>query len=152
MNYTVEVKNGCIASINKCNQHYITLRYVLYCPYTGININQERREEIQNYLEVAHKFIEDHPTNCVSDFLTDKDFEETLEEAQKISSQLDQYFDELIIPSWITHKEDIMERYRFSDNGGLSWSVPQINVNINITKKQIRATTRKLKARWTMGP
>ena len=147
MNYTVAIRDGCISSINKCNQHYITLRYSFYCPYIGVGIEQELRKEIEDYLEIAHKFIEDHPTNCVSDFLTDKDFEETLEEAQKISSQLDYYFDQIIIPSWITHKEDIMERYRVYIDGGVG--VQQVNANVTIS--QIKAKTRKLKTHWTMS-
>jgi hypothetical protein len=127
MGYLETIRQGCIDAIRKCEENYLALKVVLdYGDIQKYEINEDGtiqyllNEPIwgaEQALDLANKFLKEHPPRP-SDFLTEKDFEDTLEEAQSVIAKLDACFERIHNKVWLTHindKIDVMERYAYID-------------------------------------
>lgn len=125
MGYLETIRQGCIDAIRKCEENYLALKVVLdYGDIQKYEINDDgsiqymMNEPIwaaEQVLDLACIFLKEHPPRPC-DFLTEKDFEDTLEEAQSMIAKLDACFERLHNKVWLTHisdKPDIMERYAY---------------------------------------
>jgi hypothetical protein len=163
MNYTESLKEGCRATIKKLRYNYQALEYILK-NQAFITTNIDKYGEASEYrVNVAKKFIEEHNTYHISDFITDAELESVLEEAETISAKLNGYFEGFTEPPALI-TEGIFQQCNHKNTSGRIYpkSLWKSYVNYywgsggstssssSITPEEVKAKTRKLKTRWTM--
>lgn len=115
--YTQELKDGCRAIIKKLRYNYQSLEYILNNS-SFITSNVGKYGEASVYrVEVAKKFIEEHPINHISDFITDTELEAVLEEAGNISAKLNEYFEGFTEPPYEYVVEGLFQKCSTRNSG-----------------------------------
>lgn len=84
--YLKLLRSSCIAAIKQLEINYLALNSLANSGYADFNFMNENRIDISLY--DAKVFLKNHPTNMVSDFLDESDYDKVLEECLKISRWL----------------------------------------------------------------
>jgi hypothetical protein len=160
MSYTDILKDGCKESIKELKFNYSSLEYILK-NQSYITTNIDKYGEASEYrVNVAKKFIEEHPTNHISDFITDAELEAVLEEAETISAKLNGYFEGFTEPPQQLVVEGVFQRTNVKNSGRIYpkelWKryteemYDDFTSSTSSSSSSVTPKTRKLKTRWTM--
>jgi hypothetical protein len=118
MNYTESLKEGCRATIKNLKTNYQSLEYILKNPKFILTNIDKYGEASQYRVDVAKKFIDEHPTNHISDFITDTELESVLDEAETISAKLNGYFEGFTEPPQQLAVEGIFQQCNHKNTSG----------------------------------
>ena len=161
MNYTESLKDGCRATIKKLRFNYQALEYILNNA-SFITSNIGLYGEASEYrVNVAKKFIQEHTTYHISDFITDAELEAVLDEAETISAKLNGYFEGFTEPPQQLVVEGAFQQCNVKNSGRIYpknlWKNYKEEMYSDFTSStssssssSVTPKTRKLKTRWTM--